>query len=100
MEGGAWWATVHGVAKSRTRLSDFTFPFFLFSVFTTTIYRVSPTLQMKLRHRHVKQLAQDYNGRAPDLNPDVRAKGKHVAIEYNMAKYRNLYLKRMLAISW
>ena len=24
MEGGAWWATVHGVAKSRTRLSDFT----------------------------------------------------------------------------
>ena len=25
MGGGAWWATVHGVAKSRTRLSDFTF---------------------------------------------------------------------------
>ena len=23
--GGAWWATVHGVAKSQTRLSDFTF---------------------------------------------------------------------------
>ena len=22
MEGGAWWATVHGIAKSRTRLSD------------------------------------------------------------------------------
>ena len=22
MKGGAWWATVHGVAKSRTRLSD------------------------------------------------------------------------------
>ena len=27
MDGGAWWATVHGVAKSRTRLSDFTFIF-------------------------------------------------------------------------
>ena len=27
MEGGARWATVHGVAKSRTRLSDFTFTF-------------------------------------------------------------------------
>ena len=27
MEGGAWWATVHGVAKSRTGLSDFTFSF-------------------------------------------------------------------------
>ena len=25
MEGGAWWAIVHGVAKSRTRLSDFTY---------------------------------------------------------------------------
>ena len=25
MDGGAWWATVHGVAKSQTRLSDFTF---------------------------------------------------------------------------
>ena len=24
MDGGAWWATGHGVAKSRTRLSDFT----------------------------------------------------------------------------
>ena len=25
MDGGAWWAAIHGVAKSRTRLSDFTF---------------------------------------------------------------------------
>ena len=27
MDGGAWWAAVHWVAKSRTQLSDFTFPF-------------------------------------------------------------------------
>ena len=27
MDAGAWWATVHGVVKSRTRLSDFTFTF-------------------------------------------------------------------------
>ena len=27
MDGGAWWAAVYGVAQSRTRLSDFTFPF-------------------------------------------------------------------------
>ena len=27
MDGGAWWAAVHGVAKSRIRLSDFTFTF-------------------------------------------------------------------------
>ena len=25
MDRGAWWAAVHGVARSRTRLSDFTF---------------------------------------------------------------------------
>ena len=27
MDGGAWWAAVHGVTKSWTRLSDFTFHF-------------------------------------------------------------------------
>ena len=27
MDGEAWWVTVHGVAKSRTSLSDFTFTF-------------------------------------------------------------------------
>ena len=27
MEGGTWWATVHGVPKSRTQLSDLTFTF-------------------------------------------------------------------------
>ena len=27
MDGGAWWAAVHGVAKSRTRPSDFPFTF-------------------------------------------------------------------------
>ena len=27
MDGGAWWAAVHGVADGRTRLSDFTVTF-------------------------------------------------------------------------
>ena len=27
MDGGAWWAAVHEVAKSRTQMSDFTFTF-------------------------------------------------------------------------
>ena len=47
MDGGAWWATVHGVAKSRTRLSDFTFTFidsdvlfcFLHSLFSSYFSR-------------------------------------------------------------
>ena len=28
MDRGTWWAAVHGVAKSWTRLSDFTFTFY------------------------------------------------------------------------
>ena len=31
MDGGAWWARVHGVAQSRTRLSNFTFTFIWYS---------------------------------------------------------------------
>ena len=27
MDGGAWWAAVHGVSRSWTRLNDFTFSF-------------------------------------------------------------------------
>ena len=27
MDGGAWWAAVHGVSESWTQLSDFTFTF-------------------------------------------------------------------------
>ena len=41
MDGGAWWATVHGVAKSLTRLNDFTFTFtFQFSL----VIQSCPTL--------------------------------------------------------
>ena len=32
MDGGAWYAAVHGVAKSRTRLSDFTFTFHFYAL--------------------------------------------------------------------
>ena len=32
MDGGAWWAAVHGVVKSRTRLRDFTFTFHFYAL--------------------------------------------------------------------
>ena len=32
MGGGAWWAAVHGVAKSRTRLSNVTFTFHFYAL--------------------------------------------------------------------
>ena len=43
MGRGAWWATVHGVTKSRTRLSNFTFTFKLINVTPTEIKRSSTT---------------------------------------------------------
>ena len=32
MDGGAWWAAVHGVAKSQTLLSDFNFTFHFYAL--------------------------------------------------------------------
>ena len=32
MDGGAWWVAVHGVAKSQTQLSDFTFTFHFYAL--------------------------------------------------------------------
>ena len=32
MDGGAWYAAVHGVAKSQTRMSDFTFTFHFYAL--------------------------------------------------------------------
>ena len=29
MDGGSWWATVHGITKSQTQLCDFHFHFFI-----------------------------------------------------------------------
>ena len=46
MDGGAWWATLHGVAKSGTRLSHFTFFSFLLSYASVKCSR----LQRLLRH--------------------------------------------------
>ena len=41
MDRGAWWATVHGVEKSRTRLSDFTFTL---PLFWTVAYQAPPSM--------------------------------------------------------
>ena len=38
MDRGAWWATVHGVAKSRTQLSDFHFTSVLYYVIVRAMH--------------------------------------------------------------
>ena len=39
MDGGAWWAAVHGVTKSRTRLSDFAFTFTYLWLIHTVVWK-------------------------------------------------------------
>ena len=50
MDGGAWYATVYGVAKSWTRLSDFTFSFFCLELWPSNMPgdALSETLFMAL----------------------------------------------------
>ena len=47
MDGGAWWAAVHGVARSRTRLSDFTL-FFHFHVLEKEMANLSSVLAWRV----------------------------------------------------
>ena len=47
MGGGAWWAAVHGVTKSWTRLSNFTFTFH-FSALENEIATHSSVLALRI----------------------------------------------------
>ena len=47
MDGGAWWAAVHGVARSWTRLSDFTL-FFHFHALEKEMAAHSSVLAWKI----------------------------------------------------
>ena len=48
MDRGAWWATVHGVAKSWTQLSDFIFTF----TFTCLLSNLYAGQEATVRTRH------------------------------------------------
>ena len=51
MDRGAWWATVHGVAKSQTQLNDFTLGTFLVAQMVKRL----PTM----RESQVRSLGQE-----------------------------------------
>ena len=53
MDGGAWWATLYGVTKSQTQLSNFTFTFFFFKVIIG-VYDVSDVLGSPVLPPHEK----------------------------------------------
>ena len=52
MDGGAWWATVHGVAKSQTRLSDFSFTY---SLLTDSLEKILMLGKIEGRRRRGRQ---------------------------------------------
>ena len=55
MDGGAWWAIVHGVAKSQTRLSDFTFTFTFHQLLVEGCSRVVSISPLTFLNCHVRK---------------------------------------------
>ena len=52
MDGGAWWATVHGITKSRTRLSNFIFTFtFNESIQHIKVFKVAKKRQAQIAYK-------------------------------------------------
>ena len=58
MDGGDWWATVHGVTKSRTRLNDFTF----LSFFSALACLPSPYVFLFTNNSNDLQIFANYTG--------------------------------------
>ena len=58
---GAWQATVHGVAKSPTQLSDFTFTFFHKTYCKTTTFYIYFTITFSMVFRNVQAGLKSFN---------------------------------------
>ena len=59
--GEAWWATVHGVAKSQTRVSDFTFTFHFIHIWIAVCYIQKRTTQ----HCQIATLQEKFLRKTP-----------------------------------
>ena len=68
MDGDAWWATVHGVAKSRTRLSTFTF---FLSFLSEAQWDNGAQTWSEDRHKHSLQ---------PHVVPSIHMPQKHTVV--------------------
>ena len=61
MDREAWWATVHGVAKSQTRVSDFTFTFHFIHIWIAVCYIQKRTTQ----HCQIATLQEKFLRKTP-----------------------------------
>ena len=59
MDGGAWWATVQGVAKSRTQLINFT-SLSLCRRLHNVMETAMPKRSMELRFLHLKKKGESW----------------------------------------
>ena len=93
MDGGAWWATVHGVTKSQTRLSDFTtkklnIPFAAQFWFTRFSQTVSPC---------PSHLVSLYIKRKDTLSPNT---GVCVCLFLAISGHTDFFKNKILKDSW
>ena len=65
MDRGAWWATVHGVTKSRTRLSEF--HFILQCILVWTVLSSAPKPHMPRGHLRGHRFRSYYFCWAPEM---------------------------------
>ena len=74
MDRGAWWAAVHGVATSRTRLSDFTFTFSIKTRARAQLKPSRPSLHFDHNWgpRHKRGGESQLQGAVTDLSLEVR----------------------------
>ena len=70
MDGGAWWATDHGVAKSRTRPSDFTFTFLFVSIpiYFDCIHDITKTGFLCHLLKHLEHVKSNIRGCRKGIN--------------------------------
>ena len=85
MDGGAWWATVHGVTKGRTRLSDF------------TILLGKSGRQLQIAPKRMKWLGQSRNN--AQLWMCLVVKIKSDAVKNNIAKKLGMLGPRIM-VNW
>ena len=84
MDGGAWWAAVHGVAKSQTWLSDFTFTFH-FSALEKEMATHSSVLAWRIPGMGSHRVGHDWSDLAAAVAVGIRPPGKS-AIKYFLIK--------------
>ena len=87
MNGGAWWATVHGVVKSRTRLSDLTCTFFHFFTCIFTWIKKSLYLDINnLRYADNTTLMAESEEELKSLSMKVKEKSEKGGLKLNVQK--------------